>query len=132
MINHIHAIEFQNISLPLRYCMSKNQQPIFYSNLLYKIGHYFLDRRYYLKCRPKILKNFCGVVLQTLTLFFLSENLSVCLYVSLNIYLCFLAVCLLSYISITSRLWTVCHFSLICYVNVDNFLQSHVWKIIRY
>ena len=28
------------------YCMSKKKWPILYSNLLYKIGHYFLDRRY--------------------------------------------------------------------------------------
>ena len=36
--------------------MSKKKWPIVYSNLLYKMGHYFLDRRYFfpLVGRPHI------------------------------------------------------------------------------
>ena len=28
------------------YCLSKKKLPILYSNLLYKMGHYFLDTKY--------------------------------------------------------------------------------------
>ena len=33
-------------SSALKYCMSTKQLPILYTNLLYKMGHYFLDKWY--------------------------------------------------------------------------------------
>ena len=35
----------------IRYRMSKKQRPILHSNLLYKMGHYFLDTEYVLKTK---------------------------------------------------------------------------------
>ena len=42
----------------LKYYMSKKQLPILYSDLLYEIGYYFLDRQYIYTGRLKDISSF--------------------------------------------------------------------------